>query len=293
MHAAFVAISLWVCAVGIPSPTVVLNNGVEMPAVAFAAQIWSRRQCEEYTGYALRAGFRFIWSSALVGSQCQAGQRSAMEASGVPRAELFVAGTVDTKGCGDAAACYERTRALAEGQFALLGVETLDMLMLDYPSSRGCPAIMGQWRAFEEIYAAGRVRTIAVSNFAAQHLGCILANATAVVPAVNQLSFSIGDAGDPSVAASAKHGIAVQAWSPLRTGGALRDPRCLAIAVAHHRSPAQVALRWILQRGVAIATQSRSEAHLAADLDLFDFALTDEEMEQLNGAGRFFWRPGM
>merc|ERR1711998_105636 len=113
----------------------------------------------------------------------------AIAASGL-RSEIFVAGTANTQGCSDEAACYEATHTGAEGQFGLLNVTMLDMLMLDYPASEDCSAIKGQWRAFEEIYAAKRVRVIAVSNFSPEQLQCITSNASATVPAVNQMQYS-------------------------------------------------------------------------------------------------------
>merc|ERR1719473_1586563 len=121
----------------------------------------------------------------------------------------------------------------AEEQFETLGFESLDMIMLDYPSrASGCDAISGQWKAFEELYASKRVRTIAVSNFSPEQMECITSNATSTVPAVNQLHYSVGDAGT-MIADNAKYGIVVQSYSPLNSGSLISDEDCKSIGEKH------------------------------------------------------------
>merc|ERR1711879_211197 len=111
----------------------------------------------------------------------------AIAASGIPLKDLFISGTVNTAGCQGRDNCYQQTLSDAHAQFGILGVKQLDMLMLDYPASEECDAILGQWQAFEEIYSAGNVRTIAVSNFDDAQLQCIAANTSATLPSVNML----------------------------------------------------------------------------------------------------------
>jgi len=264
-----------------PSADVMLNNGVSMPRLAFGANVWDGPTCANATAEALAAGFRFIWSSQLVGSDCQRAQGRVINAS--PLKGLFVAGTADTATCTSEADCYTATKAAAEQQFELLGRDQLDMLMLDYPpSTAGCSPILGQWRAFEEIYRAHRVRTIAVSNYDADQMRCITAQKNLSVPSVNQLSLSVGT--DPTVVASmaALGGIAVQAYSPLGHGGLISAPLLQTIGKAHSKTSAQVALRWIVQHNASITTQSRSASHLRDDTKIFDWALSDDEMAQLD-----------
>eukprot|EP00966_Prymnesium_polylepis_P134131 3100426-Prymnesium_polylepis.1 len=199
-------------------PSVTLNNGVAMPVVAFGANVWDAPTCKTATLAALDAGFRFVWSSQLVGAGCQTAQGEAMAESGVARSDIFVAGTADTGSCSSRDSCYSQTRAAAAAQFGYLNETRLDMLMLDYPSSTaGCDAILGQWHAFEELYAAKRVRTIAVSNFSPEQLGCITSNKSATVPSVNQLNFHVGASLDV-VAKNVALGVVVQAYSPLGSG---------------------------------------------------------------------------
>lgn len=264
-------------------PSVTLNNGVDMPVMAFAAQVWPDDTCTTATNAALDAGFRFVWSSVLIGESCQRAQGAAMKASKVSREDLFVSGTVDSSGCQSLDACYEETKSSAAEQYDFLGLDSLDMLMLDYPARASCDAIRGQWQAFEELYAAKKVSTIAVSNFSPDQLKCITNNASATVPSVNMLSFSVGIEGAADIVANnTKLGVVVQAYSPLGTGALVDDPQLVAIGKAHGKSAVQVALKWVLQSNVTVATQSTNSQHLADDLDLFDFKLSDDEMAQLS-----------
>merc|ERR1711972_281701 len=108
--------------------------------------------------------------------------------------------------------------------FSILGKMPLDMLMLDYPSASGCDGILGQWAAFEEFYAAKKVRTIAVSNFGLEQFKCITANPSLTVPSVNQMPVNVNSAGGTLVADDAALGVRVQAYSPLGSGFALSNP---------------------------------------------------------------------
>jgi len=261
--------------------TVKLNNGVDMPILSFAAQVWDSSTCQRATNDALEAGFRYVWSSALIGSDCQRAQSAAIQASSVPISKVFVAGTVNTGSCSGSDDCYQQTKSGAQSQFDILKKNPLDMLMLDYPSSAsGCDGVLGQWKAFEELYAAKKVRTIAVSNFNLDQLKCITANTSATVPSVNQLPYALGHGSDPVVETNGALGVHVMAYSPLEID--LSDPDLAKIATAHKKSSAQVALRWIVQRNVSIATQSTNPEHLKQDADIFDFALTKAEMAKLD-----------
>lgn len=267
---------------GTDVPSVKLNNGLQMPVISFAAQVWDAQTCHQATADALKAGFRFVWSSTLIGDDCQKSQSQAIRESGVPRDELFIAGTVSDPSCSGLADCQQQTMTGAEKQFTLLGQNFLDMMMLDYPAKSNCESIQGQWQAFEELYQSGRVKSIAVSNFNLEQLQCITKNSSAIVPAVNQLPFSVGHGHDPVVAENAKFGIIVQAYSPLGSGSLAHDPLCTSIGKSHGKSSVQVALRWILQHNVSIATQSTNSDHLESDLQIFDFELTADEMKQLD-----------
>jgi len=266
---------------GAVAPSVKLNNGVEMPLLSYGANLYPALTCRHATTWALQNGFRFIWSSEIVGEACQRAQWEAIVASGLPRSEIFVAGTVNTMECRGLEDCYQQTKAGAEKQFGILGSAELDMLMLDYPSGAGCIGIQGQWKALEEIYAAKRVRTISVSNFKRPQLQCIADIPGATMPSVNQMRYNVGYGSSNLPSENERFGVALQAYSPLGAGEVLRDPALAEIGQAHGKSPAQVALRWLAQRGVGVNVASTDFQHLHEDASLFGFELSPAEMARL------------
>jgi len=281
MRTAALAASILAANAAPTQDTVKLNNGVEMPILSFAAQVWDAATCQSATSDALDAGFRHVWSSMLIGDDCQKAQAAAIAASSVPISDIFVGGTVNSGSCSGSDDCYQQTKTGAQSQFDILKKDPLDMLMLDYPSSAsGCDGVLGQWKAFEELYAAKKVRTIAVSNFNLDQLKCITANTSATVPSVNQMPYSLGHGSDPVVSTDSALGVHVMAYSPLEID--LSDPDLVAIGSAHKKSAAQVALRWIVQHNVSIATQSTNADHLKEDAAIFDFELTKDEMAKLD-----------
>ena len=165
------------------------------------------------------------------------------------------------------------------------------MIMLDYPGATDA-CIRGQWRAFEEMKAAGLVRSLAVSNFTPQQLDVVCA-AGRTRPVVNQLPLCVGYHDPGILAANARRGVHVQAWSPLGNGRLTRfardapaaKERCAAIGARYGKSAYQVALRWLTQYGASFTVEAKSAAHFREDLELFDFELSPAEMaalEELN-----------
>eukprot|EP00439_Symbiodinium_sp_Y106_P012996 s35_g1.t3 len=257
------ALCLWALllsvACGVDVPSVQLNNGVSMPVLAFAAEVWDAGTCLNATAEALAAGFRFAaWPQMKAQSQ-------AVRNSGLPGTELFIAGTVNDPKCSDYASCYKETRAGAEKQFQLLDEKVLDMLMLDYPAE-SCRGIKGQWQALTDLYRqTGRVRSIAVSNFNLTQIQCATSwefvTMEPEVPAVsfglvlaNQMRFAVGHGHDPVVAQDAKLGIRVQAYSPLAKGKLATDALCQKIGKSHGKSAVQAAMR----RGLRCSVHSRT-----------------------------------
>eukprot|EP00041_Stephanoeca_diplocostata_P007446 m.105906 g.105906 ORF g.105906 m.105906 type:complete len:213 (-) comp16881_c0_seq21:2622-3260(-) len=161
----------------------------------------------------------------------------------------------------------------------------LDMIMLDYPAG-DCDSIRGQWAAFEAMLAAKKTKSLAVSNFSPDQIKCLsAANTTGNVtdPAVNQMQYSVGSGSSTVVSDdTALGGIVTQAYSPLGSGSLIDDPDCTRIGKPYNKSSAQVALRWIVQRGAVFTTEASSLVHFQQDLDIFDFALSAADMEVLN-----------
>lgn len=209
-----------------------------------------------------------------------------MQKSGVPREEFFICGSVLSNLAQDFDDAYSTTKegcdknleALAEG-----GITKLDMILLDYPA-KDCETIRGQWKAFEEMKAAKQTKSLAVSNFSPEQLDCILADPDATKPVLNQLPYSPKNYDAKAVEENGKRGILVQAWGPLGSGslGISASSACEEIGQKYGKSAAQVALRWILQTGATFTTQSKKKEHMEENLNIFDFELSQEEVNKLS-----------
>lgn len=261
-----------------------MSNGLIFPRVSFGLQEWNEDLAEKVTLEAIGAGYRNFFASAR--AKNQRGFARGIAASGLPREELFICGSVYSgraRGFQQAylatlQGCEENLQSLAAG-----GLAYVDLIMLDAPA-KGAEAMRGQWRAFEDMLASGGARSLAVSNFSPQQLDSILSLPSAPRPVVNQLRYSVGQYDSDVVEENRRRGVAVQAYSPLNGGRLPRPARaaCAELGRKYGKSFAQVALRWILQRGACFTTQSFSKEHLVENRGVFDFALTDAEMEQLS-----------
>lgn len=257
--------------------TVRLNNGVAMPWLGLGTfQVENDDDVERVVRAAVDLGYRSFDTAAIYGNERGVGR--ALRACGVPREELFVT----TKLWNDDVR-RDRPAAAFEESLRRLGLEYVDLYLVHWPiTGKLVPA----WRALEQLHAAGRVRAIGVSNHMVPHLEEVLAAAT-VVPAVNQIEFHPYLQSSALVAYCQSRGIVVEAWSPLLQGGALlQDPVLAAIAGRHERTPAQVVLRWNLQRGVVTIPKTARPERLAENAAVFDFALTPAEMEQIDALER-------
>ncbi|MCF7548606.1 aldo/keto reductase [Pseudonocardia sp. WMMC193] len=257
-----------------------LNNGVEMPLVGFGVYRIGDAETADLLGEALAAGYRRVDTAAFYGNE--AGVGAAVTGSGIPRDELFVTTKLANPDQGRAGALAAVDRSLD-----LLGLDHVDLYMIHWP----IPAqgrYVETWQALEEIRASGRARAIGVSNFEPEHLDALRA-AEGVVPAVNQIELHPGFQQAPLRAYHAAHGIVTEAWSPLARGALLEHPALTELARRRGRSVAQVVLRWHLQLGNAVIPKSATPARIRANLDLFDFSLSEAEMAEiaaLDGAGR-------
>eukprot|EP00471_Norrisiella_sphaerica_P010860 CAMPEP_0184493038 /NCGR_PEP_ID=MMETSP0113_2-20130426/24931_1 /TAXON_ID=91329 /ORGANISM="Norrisiella sphaerica, Strain BC52" /LENGTH=293 /DNA_ID=CAMNT_0026878147 /DNA_START=45 /DNA_END=926 /DNA_ORIENTATION=- len=197
----------------------------------------------------------------------------------------------------DLTQCQELTKTEAEDVIKELSLSYIDLLMLHGPSEPfgyqgGCDETVcelnqAQWRAYQELLDEGKVRAIGVSNFCQSCLRCLMEhNTTTELPAVNQIQLHVGMGPDPEGLPSfcQKHGIVVQAYSPLASGGVVDNLACKAIGNALNRTAAQVGLRWVLQQRQrpALVVKTDSEVYLAQDLEVLSWELSDEDMEKLD-----------
>lgn len=271
--------------------SVTLSNGLIFPIASFGPQAYGFNgdgKARELTRIAVNAGYRNFFSS--VDAKNQRGFAQGLQDSDIRREEVFICGSVDTKGVKGFDKAYKETREGWEKNlkaFAAGGIDYVDMIMLDYPGA-DCESIKGQWKAFEEMLAKGKTKSLAVSNFGLTQLDCILKDSSLTPPVVNQLRYNLdaypAETAAAIVAENQKRGVLVQAWSPLR--GVSSKKRALAekIGKAKGKSFAQVLLRWILQSGATYTTQSSRADRLAENIQIFDFNLSDDEIRQLVSA---------
>jgi diketogulonate reductase-like aldo/keto reductase len=226
---------------------------------------------------ALEAGYRSIDTAAIYGNE--AGVGAALASSGIAREDLFV-----TTKLWNADQGYDATLRAFDASLAKLGLDHVDLYLIHWPT----PArdlYRETWQAIEKLAADGRIRAAGVSNFQPAHLRRLL-EGSALVPAVNQIELHPGLQQRELRALHSELGIATEAWSPLAQGAVLGEPALTKIAERYGKSPAQVVLRWHLQLGNVVIPKSVTPARIRENIDVFDFALDDEEMSQIAALDR-------
>jgi diketogulonate reductase-like aldo/keto reductase len=263
----------------------VLNNGVRMPALGLGVFQSPPAETAAAVEAALAVGYRHVDTAAAYGNEREVGE--GIRRSGVARGEIFIETKVWVSDYG-----YDETRHAFEKATRKLGVEQLDLLILHQPAPDRFDRTVNAYRALEKLLADGSVRAIGVSNFMRHHLTDLLAQ-TEVVPAVNQIELHPYFSQPDVRKADAEHGILTQAWSPI--GGitfypgwgedrrnVLADREIGTIAAGHGRTPAQVMLRWQVQHGRSAIPKSTDPGRIAENFDVFDFALTDDEVARID-----------
>lgn len=258
-------------------PEVALNNGRRIPQLGFGVFQIDPEETKAATLTALEVGYRHIDTAEMYGNERGVGE--AVRESGVPRADIFVTSKLNNgfHARDNALAAFDRT-------MATLGLEYLDLFLIHWP----LPAVgdyVETWRAMEEMQTSGRVRTIGVSNFQSHHVQRLL-DETGTVPAVNQIEVHPFLTQDALRAFNASHGIVTEAWSPIAQGRVLSDPTIIEIAERVGRSPAQVALRWHVQRGDVVFPKSVTRSRVEDNFAIFDFELSASDVAAIAALNR-------
>ncbi|MGJ3403800.1 aldo/keto reductase [Glutamicibacter sp. Je.9.36] len=260
-----------------PIPTITLNNGVEMPQVGFGVFQVPNEETTAAVGSALKAGYRSIDTAAIYGNE--EGVGAALALSGIAREDLFITSKIWIADMG-----YEQALEAFDASLERLGLEYLDLYLIHWPAPEK-NLYVETWKALEKLYAEKKIRAIGVSNFQPEQLEQLVAEGT-IVPAVNQVELHPALQNREVVAANAQHGIVTEAWSPLAQGAMLTDETIVGIAQAHEVSAAQVILRWHLQQGRVIIPKSVTDSRIIANLDLFGFELTSDELASIDALDR-------
>lgn len=253
-------------------PFVTLNSGVKMPQEGFGVfQVTDLEQCKQAVKDALNLGYRLLDTASSYQNEEAVG--AAIKESGVPRQELFLTTKAYMQEMG-----YEKTKEAFDRSCKKLGTDYLDLYLIHMPLAD----YYGSWRAMTELYQAGRIRAIGVCNFLPDRLVDLCFN-TDIVPAVNQLELHPFYQRADELALLKEYGVQPEAWAPFAEGmnGMFTNPVLSAIAEAHGKTTAQVILRWNVQRGVVIIPKSVHKERMEQNLAIWDFALTDAEMQQI------------
>jgi 2,5-diketo-D-gluconate reductase A len=259
-------------------PTITLNNGVQIPQLGFGVYQVPPEETANAVATALEVGYRHIDTAEMYGNENGVGE--AVARSGLDRGDVFVTSKLNN-------GYHRRDDALRafDQSLADLGFEQLDLFLIHWPLPGIEVDYVETWKALEEIYASGRVRAIGVSNFQPHHLQRLFEE-TEVRPAVNQIEAHPYLTQDDARAFDAEHEIVTEAWSPIAQGKVLGDPAITAIAERVGRTPAQVVLRWHVQRGDVVFPKSSSRERMAENFRLFDFELSASDMAALSGLNR-------
>ena len=249
-----------------------LNNQVEMPMEGFGVfQVTDARLCSKAVAEAIDTGYRLIDTASSYGNEEAVGL--AIREASVPREELFVTTKAYIQQMG-----YENTRKAFQESLEKLGLEYLDLYLIHMPFGD----YYGSWRAMEDLYREGKVRSIGVSNFLPDRLMDLCYNAR-ILPAVNQLERHPHYQREEELVLMEELGVKVQAWAPFGEGlkGMFQEPVLKRLAEKHGKTPAQIILRWDIQRGVAVIPKSVHRERMEENLDIWDFTLDQEDMEQI------------
>ncbi|GGG01237.1 aldo/keto reductase [Paenibacillus abyssi] len=258
------------------SDCAVLNNGVKMPWLGLGVyQAAEGDEVEQAVIAAIMAGYRSVDNAPIYGNEEGVGR--ALKKCGVPREQLFITTKVWNSDQG-----YHSTMAAFDESRKKLGLDVIDLYLIHW-------AVKGMyketWRALEKLYRDGKVRAIGVSNFQIHHLQDLMADSE-IIPAVNQVEFH------PCLTQTELHqfckdnNIQMEAWSPLMQGKLLVHPLLMELSGIYGKSPAQIILRWDLQKGVVAIPKSVTKQRIESNANIFDFELSVQDIARLDALNR-------
>lgn len=254
-----------------------LNNGVKMPLLGFGVYMMTDlEECEKSVLHAIGTGYRLLDTSSAYFNEEAVGR--AIKKSGIPREELFVTTKLWIQDAG-----YENAKAGFETSLQKLGLDYLDLYLIHQP----CGDCYGSWRAMTELYQEGRIRAIGVCNFNSDRLVDFVMN-NELPPAINQVEFHPYFQQKKAEEIMREYDVQMEAWSPLGHGGKgiLENDVLVSIGKRYGKTPAQIILRWDIERGIATIPKSVRKERIEENFDVFDFHLTTEEITAIDQLDR-------
>jgi diketogulonate reductase-like aldo/keto reductase len=256
-------------------PVLDLNDGNKAPQLGFGVFQIPDGETADAVDTALAAGYRSLDTAAIYKNE--AGVRQGIERSGVARGDIFL-----TTKLWNAEQGFDNTLKAFDASLNKLGTDYVDMYLIHWPTPKR-DLYVDTWKAFIRLRDEGRIRSIGVSNFQPAHLERLVKD-TGVVPVVNQIELHPDFAQRDVVAANTKLKIVTESWSPLGQGGdLLKNDALVAIAKKHGKTPAQVVIRWHVQLGHMVIPKSVTPERIKANIAVFDFELSAEEMKAIDG----------
>lgn len=252
-------------------PTVSLNNGVKMPILGFGTNTLRGDVGVRCVSDAISVGYRLIDTAHIYGNEEAVGE--GIETSGIDRKELFITSKLWVDDAG-----YEGTKKAFETSLNKLGSDYLDLYLIHRP--RG--DVKGSWKAMEELYEAGKIKAIGVSNFLPEQIDELNSSAK-VEPVINQIETHVFFQEKISYPYLKKSNTQIEAWSPFAAGrnNIFSNPTLATIGKKYNKTVAQVCLRWHYQRGVVAIPRSSQKEHMIENLNIFDFELSDVDMNTI------------
>ena len=249
-----------------------LNNGVEMPILGFGVYQIPKEETKKCVLDAIKVGYRAIDTAQSYFNESEVGD--AIVESGIPRSEFFITTKIWIDNYG-----YEKCKASVEESLRKLKTDYIDLVLLHQPFSD----YYGAYRALEELYHEGKIKAIGVSNFYPDRLADMCLFGREVVPAVNQVETNPMNQQIKAGEVMKKYGVAIEAWAPFGEGknGMFTNETLVNIGKKYGKTSAQVILRWLIGRGVIIACKSTHIERMEENFNVFDFELSDEDMEEI------------
>ncbi|MFD2307684.1 aldo/keto reductase [Enterococcus termitis] len=262
--------------------TILLNNGVKMPGFGLGVFQVSNEETIFSVQKAIEAGYISIDTAQIYGNEAGVGEgiRRGLAATGKTREELFITTKLWNHNLN-----YEQTISAFDESLLNLGLDYVDLYLIHWP---GDNEFLAPWKAMEDLYAAGKIRAIGVSNFERHHLETLLESAK-IKPVLNQIELHPRLAQKEMRTFAKENNIAIEAWAPLMQGQLLQDQTILALAEKYQKSAAQIILRWHIQHGIIVIPKSMKEERIASNAAIFDFELSEQDLEiidQLNNGTR-------